>query len=109
MHSDSLGGAAWIKGLDDDTATRLAAWINANGERFMDEGVWTNSDYGWMVSYAVDRQPGRRIWIICDARMIDDMIRLSGRSPAIVRTVLLEVEIAGRLGIQGGALVSLSS
>lgn len=41
--------------------------------------------------------------------MIDDMIRLSGLSPAIVRTVLLELEIAGRLERQGGALVSLSS
>ena len=28
---------------------------------------------------------------------IDDLVRLSGLSPALVRTVLLELEIAGRL------------
>ncbi len=39
---------------------------------------------------------------------IDDLIRLSGSSPAIVRTVLLELEIAGRLEQHGGALVSLA-
>lgn len=38
---------------------------------------------------------------------IDDLVRLSGASPAIVRTVLLELEIAGRLERHGGGLVSL--
>jgi DNA processing protein len=38
---------------------------------------------------------------------IDDLVRLSGCSPAIVRTVLLELEIAGRLERHGGSLVSL--
>jgi DNA processing protein len=38
---------------------------------------------------------------------IDDLIRLSRLSPAVVRTVLLELEIAGRLERHGGALVSL--
>jgi DNA processing protein len=38
---------------------------------------------------------------------IDDLIRLSGASPAIVRTVLLELEIAGRLERHGGSLISL--
>lgn len=38
---------------------------------------------------------------------IDDLVRLSGTSPAIVRTVLLELEIAGRIERHGGALVSL--
>jgi DNA processing protein len=38
---------------------------------------------------------------------IDDLVRLSHTSPAIVRTVLLELEIAGRLERHGGALVSL--
>jgi DNA processing protein len=40
--------------------------------------------------------------------LIDDLVRLSGSSPAVVRTVLLELEIAGRLERQGGGLVSLS-
>ncbi len=38
---------------------------------------------------------------------IDDLVRLSGATPAIVRTVLLELEIAGRLERHGGSLVSL--
>ena len=36
---------------------------------------------------------------------IDDLVRLSRSSPAIVRVVLLELELAGRLERHGGALV----
>ena len=38
---------------------------------------------------------------------IDDLIRLSQVPPQLVRTVLLELEIAGRLERHGGGLVSL--
>jgi DNA processing protein len=38
---------------------------------------------------------------------IDDLVRLSQSPPAIVRTVLLELELAGRLERHGGGLVSL--
>jgi DNA processing protein len=38
---------------------------------------------------------------------VDDLIRLSKSSPAVVRMVLLELEIAGRLERHGGGLVSL--
>lgn len=38
---------------------------------------------------------------------IDDLIRLSGARPAIVRTVLLELEIAGKLERQAGGRVAL--
>ena len=38
---------------------------------------------------------------------IDDLIRLSGLPPAIVRTLLLELELAGKLERHGGGLVSL--
>jgi DNA processing protein len=38
---------------------------------------------------------------------LDDLIRLAGTSPALVRTVLLELEPAGRLERHGGGLVSL--
>ncbi len=38
---------------------------------------------------------------------IDDLVRLSRASPAIVRMVLLELELAGRLERHGGAMVSL--
>ena len=39
--------------------------------------------------------------------LLDDLIRLAGSSPAIVRTVLLELELAGRLERHGGGMVSL--
>jgi len=38
---------------------------------------------------------------------LDDLIRMAGASPATVRTVLLELELAGRLERHGGGLVSL--
>jgi len=39
---------------------------------------------------------------------LDDLVRLSGASPAIVRMVLLELELAARLERHGGGLVSLA-
>ncbi len=39
--------------------------------------------------------------------LLDDLIRMAEASPAIVRTVLLELELAGRLDRHGGGLVSL--
>jgi DNA processing protein len=39
--------------------------------------------------------------------LIDDLIRMAGISPAIVRMVLLELELAGRLERHGGGMVSL--
>jgi DNA processing protein len=38
---------------------------------------------------------------------VDDLVQLSQSSPAVVRMVLLELEIAGRLERHGGGLVSL--
>lgn len=38
---------------------------------------------------------------------IDDLIRISGLTPAVLRTVLLELDLAGRLDRHGGGLVSL--
>lgn len=38
---------------------------------------------------------------------IDDLIRLSDTKASVVRTVLLELELAGRLERHGGGLVSL--
>ena len=39
---------------------------------------------------------------------IDDLVRLSGASPATVRRVLLELELAGRIERHGGGLVSMN-
>jgi DNA processing protein len=38
---------------------------------------------------------------------LDDLIRMAGTSPATVRVVLLELELAGRLERHGGGMVSL--
>jgi DNA processing protein len=38
---------------------------------------------------------------------LDDLIRMANASPAIVRVVLLELELAGRLERHGGGLISL--
>ena len=40
---------------------------------------------------------------------IDDLVRLSKSAPAVVRMVLLELELAGRIERHGGGLVSLVS
>jgi DNA processing protein len=37
---------------------------------------------------------------------VDELVRLSGRSPAIVASVLLELELAGRLERHAGGRVS---
>jgi DNA processing protein len=39
--------------------------------------------------------------------LLDDLIRMAGTTPATARTVLLELELAGRLERHGGGLVSL--
>ena len=62
---------------------------------------------------ALDHEPGddERSRIVAllgpTPTAIDDLVRLSQTSPAIVRAVLLELEIAGRLERHGGGLVSL--
>jgi DNA processing protein len=38
---------------------------------------------------------------------LDDLIRMTDASPASVRVVLLELELAGRLERHGGGMVSL--
>jgi DNA processing protein len=39
---------------------------------------------------------------------LDDLTRLSNAKPAVVRTVLMELELAGRVAWHGGGLVSLT-
>jgi DNA processing protein len=38
---------------------------------------------------------------------IDDLVRLSGATPTVVRTILLELELAGRVRRHAGGTVSL--
>jgi DNA processing protein len=60
---------------------------------------------------AVEPAPDERTRIVAllspTAVSIDDLIRLSRSSPRVVRMVLLELEIAGRLERHGGGMVSL--
>jgi fumarate reductase flavoprotein subunit len=45
--------------------------VNRNGERFADEAMSLNRNWGWMLSMAVDRQPGK----VCYALMDEAMLR----------------------------------
>lgn len=40
--------------------------VNRNGERFCDESLMTESEYGWMKGTALDNQPGRICYTIFD-------------------------------------------
>jgi DNA processing protein len=62
-------------------------------------------------AHAVEPAPDERTRIVGlmspTPVLIDDLVRLSHSSPRVVRMVLLELEIAGRLERHGGGLVSL--
>jgi DNA processing protein len=66
-------------------------------------------DYGATVVVEPDMSERTRIVALLGPAPvgIDDLVRLSQSPPAIVRTVLLELEIAGRLERHGGGQVSL--
>jgi len=46
--------------------------INRNGERFVDESMSVNKNWGWMLSMAVDRQPGKVCYALMDEAMLRD-------------------------------------
>lgn len=48
--------------------------VNKAGERFLDEGLWTNSNFGWMTSFATDKQPDQMSWVIFDERQLNEMV-----------------------------------
>lgn len=48
--------------------------VNRKGQRFVDESLPVTSDFGWMMSVAFDRQPGRICYALLDQAMIDDAI-----------------------------------
>jgi DNA processing protein len=60
---------------------------------------------------SIEPAPDERTRIVAllspTAVSIDDLVRLSQNSPRIVRMVLLELEIAGRLERHGCGMVSL--
>lgn len=48
--------------------------LNKAGERFLDEGLWTNSNFGWMESFAIDKQPDMMSWVIFDEKMLNGFV-----------------------------------
>lgn len=48
--------------------------INRAGDRFIDEGLWTNTDFGWMESYSIDRQPGQVCWAVFSEDLLNEMV-----------------------------------
>lgn len=44
--------------------------INRNGERFVDESISVNRNWGWMMSMAVDRQPDKVCYAVMDEAML---------------------------------------
>lgn len=48
--------------------------LNKAGERFLDEGLWTNSNFGWMESFAIDKQPEQMSWVVFDEKILNDMV-----------------------------------
>ena len=45
--------------------------VSMNGERFVDESLPVESEYGWMCSVALDNLPGKRCWAIMDQSLMD--------------------------------------
>jgi len=48
--------------------------LNKAGERFLDEGLWTNSNFGWMESFSIDRQPDQVSYTIFGEDQLKRMI-----------------------------------
>jgi DNA processing protein len=67
-----------------------------------------DGDRGEDIAPAADADRAQIVALLSPAPVsIDDLVRLSQAPPRLVRTVLLELEIAGRLERHGGGLVSL--
>jgi fumarate reductase flavoprotein subunit len=48
--------------------------VNRKGQRFVNEALPLTSDFGWMMSVAFDRQPGRICYALVDQAMMDDAV-----------------------------------
>ena len=47
--------------------------INTNGERFVDESLCSESEFGWFLSAAVDYQPNKMSYTLLDASILQHM------------------------------------
>jgi fumarate reductase flavoprotein subunit len=48
--------------------------VNRNGERFVDESISVNSEFGWMQSVAIENQPGKISYAILDEALLCDYL-----------------------------------
>ena len=48
--------------------------VNIQGERFVDESLPMTNTFGWMQCVSVDRQPGKRCYILLSQKNIDDLM-----------------------------------
>lgn len=45
--------------------------VNMYGERFVDESLPTEEEFGWMLSLSVDNQPGKKCYVLLDQDLVD--------------------------------------
>lgn len=76
-------------------------------DSFADDAFVRDVESGLFVDPAHNERAGIAALLGPSPISVDDIIRMAGVSPAIVRMVLLELELAGRLERHGGGLVSL--
>jgi DNA processing protein len=89
----------------DDVITVLAPILGRDIEQPMEE---PEREPAGQTGEPSEDERGRIIGLLGPSPCsLDDLVRLSRSSPAIVRMVLLELELAGRLERHGGGLVSL--
>ena len=78
IHSVFIGPHNHFKGASEvvGAVTRRPHGIKLNklGERFVDESLVSESEFGWMLSANLDRQPGRIGYTIIDKKLLDLMI-----------------------------------
>ncbi len=78
IHSVFIGPHNHFKGASEvvGAVTRRPHGIKVNkmGERFVDESLCSESEFGWMLSANLDRQPGRIGYTIIDQALLDRMI-----------------------------------
>ena len=48
--------------------------VNTNGERFCDEGLCSQSEYGWFLSASIDYQPNQMSYTLLDESILQHMI-----------------------------------
>lgn len=56
--------------------------VNQNGERFTNEGIPFEEEFGWMMSMSVDCQPGKKCYAITDQHYIDQVIHKTDYRPS---------------------------